>query len=255
MAIASSPEARAGTLAVEVVRKQFHQLTAVDGVSFQLARGEILGLIGPNGSGKSTLINVITGVLAPTSGRVVADGVDISGKAPNRIARTGLARTFQGVRLFSNLSVLENVVVAALSMGAPRRAATQRSYELLAYFDMTAWADSPANSLPYGHERVVEVARALAMEPKFLFLDEPAAGLDEHESEALLHRLLAMPEERGLGLLIVDHDMSLIMRLCQRIHVLNYGRTIAEGTPAEIRENPEVLAAYLGRDGGEAAHA
>lgn len=255
MTVASSSGPGVGSLSVQAVTKRFHQLTAVDAVSFELARGEILGLIGPNGSGKSTLINVITGVLPATSGRVFADGLEISGKAPNRIAHAGLARTFQGVRLFSNLSVLENIVVAALSVNIPRRLATQRAHDLLARFDMTAWAESAADSLPHGHERVVEVARALAMEPKFLFLDEPAAGLDESESEALLHRLLAMPAERGLGLLIVDHDMSLIMRLCQRIHVLNYGRTIAEGTPAEIRQNPDVLAAYLGRDGGDVAYA
>ena len=250
-----APSSDDDALMVDDVTKMFHQLTAVDGVSFRLSRGEILGLIGPNGSGKSTLINMMSGVLPPTHGRITASGTVISRLAPHAVARAGVARTFQGVRLFGDLSVLENVMVAAMSVGVRRKAARQRAEELLAYFGLSRWIESAANSLPYGHERIVEVARALATNPKFLLLDEPAAGLDENESEALLKQLLELPRQRDLGLLIVDHDMALIMRLCQRIHVLNYGQSIADGKPEDIRRNAAVLEAYLGRGGEEAVYA
>lgn len=253
MATSSASTARDTGLLVQDVTKKFHQLTAVDSVSIELDRGEVLGLIGPNGSGKSTLINVISGVLAPTSGRVCVGTEVISRYAPHHIARAGIARTFQGTRVFPTLSVEQNITVAAIGVGASRRGARQRALELIEYFGMEQWRDAYADSLPYGHKRIVEVARGLAMRPRFLLLDEPAAGLDENESEALLTQLLALPKERDLGLLIVDHDMPLIMRLCQRIHVLNYGRSIAEGTPGEIRQNAAVLEAYLGR-GAEHAY-
>jgi branched-chain amino acid transport system ATP-binding protein len=236
----------ADALVVESLTKYFYQLRAVDGVSLRLERGEIVGLIGPNGSGKTTLINVVTGVLPATSGRVLAGGRDITGKTAFEIARAGLARTFQRVRLFGGLSVLENVMVAAMSVGAGRAEATVRAREALARMGVERWAETPATALPYGHERMVEVARALAMRPRFLFLDEPAAGLNEDESEELLARLAPIPAASGLGMLIVDHDMHLIMRLCHRLHVLNYGRTIAEGAPQEVRGVPEVVEAYLG---------
>ena len=254
MTVADQQANPSGKLVVEGLAKHFYQLRAIDGVSLALARGEILGLIGPNGSGKTTLINVVTGVLPATAGRVAADGIDITGWKPHRIARAGLARTFQRVRLFGGLSVLQNVEVAALSVGCGRREAIARARECLAEMGAERWADTPATALPYGHERMVEVARALAMRPKFLFLDEPAAGLDEAESAELLARLAPMPERLGLGMLIVDHDMRLIMRLCHRLHVLNYGRTIAEGLPHEVRRIPEVIEAYLGST-AEASHA
>lgn len=240
---------------VDAVSRHFYQLRAVEQVSLRLRPGEILGLIGPNGSGKTTLINVVTGVLAPTAGRISADGVDITGWKAHRIARAGLARTFQRVRLFGGLSVRENVVVAAMSVGIGRRDAVREALSLLEGFGLVHLADHPATALPYGHERLVEVARALAMRPGYLFLDEPAAGLNENESEELLRRLAALPAERDLGMLIVDHDMHLIMRLCHRLHVLNYGRTIAEGTPEQVRRVPEVIEAYLGIAGAAEAHA
>ena len=244
-----------GSLVVESVSKHFFELRALDSVSLSLQRGEILGLIGPNGSGKTTLINVVTGIFPPSSGRVLAGGDNISGWKPHRIARAGLARTFQRVRLFGGLSVLENVVVAAMTAGLNRAVAIAEARTLLAEMGIARRADSAANALPYGLERLVEVARALAMRPRFLLLDEPAAGLDERESNELLERLSPIPERRGLGMLIVDHDMRLIMRLCHRLHVLNYGRTIGEGRPEDVCRIPEVVEAYLGASAKVVAHA
>lgn len=240
-------------LAVESVSKQFFELRALDRVSLRLQQGEILGLIGPNGSGKTTLINVVTGIFSPSSGRILAAGRDITCWKPHRIARVGLARTFQRVRLFEGLSVFENVVVAAMSAGLTRVMAIAEARASLVEMGLIRWADTAANALPFGLERLVEVARALAMRPHFLLLDEPAAGLDERESNELLERLSPIPARRALGMLIVDHDMRLIMRLCHRLHVLNYGRTIGEGRPDEVRRIPEVIEAYLGASAKDAA--
>jgi branched-chain amino acid transport system ATP-binding protein len=235
------------TLTIQGLSKYFVGLRALDGVSFPLARGEILGLIGPNGSGKTTLINVVTGLLRATSGQVFVDGAEITNKKPYQIAHAGLARTFQTIRLFRELTVLENVEVAAVSMGLSRADARKRAVGVLEEIGISRWAEMRAGALPYGLERRVEVARALATQPSFLFLDEPAAGLNEDESEELLQILVALPAKKNLGLLIVDHDMRLIMRLCHRLHVLNFGKTIGEGTPEEVRQIPAVLEAYLGK--------
>lgn len=235
------------SLTIRGLSKYFAGLHALDGVSFVLRRGEILGLIGPNGSGKTTLINVVTGLLPATSGQVYVGGAKITNKKPYEVAHSGLARTFQTIRLFRELTVLENVEVAAVSMGLSRRNARQRALEVLEEIGIARWAEMLAGVLPYGLERRVEVARALATEPKFLFLDEPAAGLNEDESEELLEVLAAIPARKNLGMLIVDHDMRLIMRLCHRLHVLNFGKTIGEGTPEEVRQIPAVLQAYLGK--------
>ncbi|WP_425449907.1 ABC transporter ATP-binding protein [Virgifigura deserti] len=233
-------------LVVQDVTKDFKGLRALDAVRVGLERGEILGLIGPNGSGKTTLINVITGVLPPTSGGITACGRDITGLPSFKIARAGIARTFQTVRLFRDLTVGENIEVAALSVGKSRRAARRAAEEAIDELGIAHWTDEFASVLPYGDERRVEVARALAMTPDFLLLDEPAAGLNEQESEDLLRILAPIPTRRNLGMLIVDHDMHLIMRLCDRLHVLNYGRTIGAGEPAEVRRIPAVIEAYLG---------
>lgn len=235
------------TLTIEGLCKYFVGLRALDGVSFILSRGEILGLIGPNGSGKTTLINVVTGLLPATSGQVFVDGAEITSKKPYQIARAGLARTFQTIRLFRELTVLENVEVAAVSMGLSRKAARERAVEVMEEIGISRWAEMRAGALPYGLERRVEVARALATRPNFLFLDEPAAGLNEDESEELLQVLAGIPARKNLGMLIVDHDMRLIMRLSHRLHVLNFGKTIGEGTPEEVRQIPAVLEAYLGK--------
>lgn len=235
------------SLAIRGLSKHFAGLHALDGVSFDLQRGEILGLIGPNGSGKTTLINVVTGLLPATGGQIYVDGVEITNKKPYQVAHAGLARTFQTIRLFRDLTVMENVEVAAVSMGLSRRDARKRALEVLEEIGIARWAEMLAGVLPYGLERRVEVARALATRPKFLFLDEPAAGLNEDESEDLLQILAAIPARKNLGMLIVDHDMRLIMRLCHRLHVLNFGKTIGEGTPEEVRKIPAVLQAYLGK--------
>ena len=238
---------RQESLSIRGLSKHFAGLHALDGVSFDLRRGEILGLIGPNGSGKTTLINVVTGLLPTTGGQVSVDGAEITNKKPYQVARAGLARTFQTIRLFRDLTVLENVEVAAVSMDLSRKDARQRALAVLDEIGIAGWADMLAGVLPYGLERRVEVARALATQPKFLFLDEPAAGLNEDESEELLRVLSALPARKNLGMLIVDHDMRLIMRLCHRLHVLNFGKTIGEGTPEEVRKIPAVLQAYLGK--------
>ena len=234
------------TLELQSLCKSFAGLKAVDDVSFGLATGEIFGLIGPNGSGKTTLINVVTGLLPATSGTVYVDDVETTGKPPHRVARAGLARTFQTIRLFGELTVLENVAVAGMGVGQSRHDAVRDAGRLLEEMELAEWDDRLASEVPFGHQRRLEIARALVTKPKFLLLDEPAAGLNEEESDHLLWMLLDIPERRGVGMLIVDHDMRLMMNLCSTLHVLNYGRTIAHGTPEEVRANPEVVSAYLG---------
>jgi len=241
----SEPRARS-VLEVSHLCKSFAGLKAVDDVSFTVQTGEILGLIGPNGSGKTTLINVVTGLLPATSGTVSVDGEVIPGRKPHRVAHAGISRTFQTVRLFGELTVLENVEVAAVSMGDRRRVASRHATSLLEQLDLAHLSDVLAREIPFGHQRKLEMARALAMRPKFLFLDEPAAGLNEEESDALHDLLKGLPERFGVGLVVVEHDMRLMMNLCPRLHVLNYGQTICEGTPAEVRANEQVVTAYLG---------
>ena len=230
----------------------FSGLRALDRVSLSLDAGEILGLIGPNGSGKTTLVNAITGQVRLAGGRVLLGGEEISGLPPPAVALKGISRSFQIVRLFNNMTLRENVEASALARGDPMRKARHKADALLAEFGLSGRADDLASGLNYGDKRRVEIARALAADPAFLLLDEPAAGMNEAESGVLLQLLRDLPRARGLGLLIIDHDMGLIMRLCDRLHVLASGRTIAAGDAESVRRNPAVVEAYLG---SSAAHA
>jgi ABC-type branched-subunit amino acid transport system ATPase component len=229
------------------ISKRFRGVHALDGVSLQVAAGEIVGLIGPNGSGKTTLLNVLSGVYAPTAGTVFCDGKAVEGFRPNRIAHLGVGRTFQNIRLFGHLTVRQNVEVGSVSGRATRGVDHRVDVDrLLARFGLSSRADVQALNLPYGAQRRVEIARALAGRPYFLLLDEPAAGMNESESDTLLETIMGVREEFGCGILIVDHDLRLIMRLCERIHVLAEGRTLAIGTPEEVRRDPTVIDVFLG---------
>ncbi len=228
----------------------FGGLTAIDGVSLGLSGGEILGLIGPNGAGKTTLVNVLTGFQQPSRGRVRLDGLDITGLPAHRVARAGLSRTFQAVRLFRDLSVSENLEAAAVGVGCSRAEARARAKVVLAWMQFEHKAEHRADSLPYGEERRVGIARALAMAPRFVLLDEPAAGLADAECDDLVALIRRMPGDHDCGVLLIEHNMRVVMGVCQRIHVIDVGRTIAEGSPEEIQRHPDVLRAYLGHDTG-----
>ncbi len=237
------------------VSVEFSGLRALDGVSLSVAPGEIVGLIGPNGSGKTTLVNAITGQVPLTAGRIVCGSDDLTGFSPREVALRGIARSFQVVRLFNNLTVAENVEAAALAHGHGRRAAREKARMLLVEFGLEARTEDLAIGLSYGDKRRVEISRTLAADPSFLLLDEPAAGMNEVETAGLLSILEELPQARGLSLLIIDHDMGLIMRLCERLHVLASGRTIAEGDKDSVRSNPVVIEAYLGTDAEATTHA
>ncbi len=206
----------------------------------------MVGLIGPNGAGKSTLVNVLTGFDYPERGSVQLEGRDITRWRPNRRGRAGLARTFQHSRSFRGLSVRENVEVAALGGGVSPREARHRAEGLLASLQLEGYADAPAGSLPHGDERRLGVARALATSPRFVLMDEPAAGLPEGEVPAFAELVRSVRDEHDAGVLLIDHNMALIMDVCDRVQVLDQGRTLAEGSPNEIRRNLDVAAAYLG---------
>lgn len=252
------------------IMKRFRGLTAVDDYSLRLEAGAIAGLIGPNGAGKTTVFNVLTGVLKPTTGSVHLRGRAVTGLRPDRIAALGMARTFQNLRLFKSLTVLDNVLVGAQihksygfftalvglpSLGRGERALRDRAFELLEALGLAGHAQQPAGSLPYGSQRKLEIARALATGPRVLLLDEPAAGMNPRESLELMETIRKVRDRFDLTILLIEHDMRVVMNLCQSLQVLSYGRIIAEGTPAEIRNNPEVVEAYLGRGAGAPAGA
>jgi branched-chain amino acid transport system ATP-binding protein len=249
-------------LELERVSKRFGGLNALDDVSFGVRRGEIFGLIGPNGAGKTTLFNAITGLYTPSSGAIRFAGHTLNGRKPHQVVKQGLARSFQNIRLFANMSALENVMVgrharsragvlgAILRDARTRReeaAIEERARELLEFVGIRRHAETLASQLPYGDQRRLEIARALATDPKMLALDEPAAGMHPGERQALII-LLERLREHGVTLLLIEHDVKLVMGLCDRVAVLDYGRHIAEGTPEEVRRDPAVIAAYLGQE-------
>ncbi len=237
------------------VSRAFEGVQALRGVTLELHRHEVVGLIGPNGAGKSTLVNVLTGFDLPDDGTVELEGRNITRWSPHRRGRHGLARTFQHSRSFRSLSVRENVEVAALGTGSGPRAARGRADELLERLRLTPYADIPAGALAHGDERRLGVARALATEPGYILLDEPAAGMPEAEVPDFARVIRSVRDEHDAGVLLIDHNMALIMDVCDRIQVLDQGATLAEGTPDEIRSNLDVAAAYLGEsavhEGGE----
>ena len=241
--------------------KSFLGLQALQDFSIVVDANEILGLIGPNGAGKTTCFNLLTGFLVPTAGKIYFRGEDITGRPPAQIARLGLARTFQNIRVFNSISVLENVMVAAqlrtqfslgeLLLSTPgfrykEAEVTSRAHSLLDLLGLSEYANRTAASLPYAHQRRLEIARALATEPHLLLLDEPAAGMNPAESDSLHQLILDLRARFQLTILLVEHDMRLVMNLCERIIVLNYGKIIAEGRPEAVRAAPQVIAAYLG---------
>jgi branched-chain amino acid transport system ATP-binding protein len=243
----SESERRPGeTLRASSISRSYEGVKALRGVTLELQRGEVVGLIGPNGAGKSTLVNVLSGFDRPDEGTVALGEREITRWSPHRRGRQGLARTFQHSHSFGSLSVRENVEVAALGVGAGPREAAQRAGSLLAALGLSDYAGAPAASLAHGDERRLGVARALATEPRFVLLDEPAAGLPEAEVPEFAAVVRSVRDEHGAGVLLIDHNMALIMEICDRIHVLDQGTTLAEGAPAEIRANLDVAAAYLG---------
>ena len=224
----------------------FAGVKALQEVELELRQGEVLGLIGPNGAGKTTMVNVLSGYQKPSVGRVFMDDKDITRSGPDKRAKAGLVRTFQNVRLFPALSVFDNVYLGALAATRRKQEAIALTVELLESSGLTDLADADAQSLPYGAVRRLGIARSLATRPRFLLLDEPAAGLNDAESDELVKSLKAMPEQYDVGILLIEHDMHVVMSVCHRIHVLDYGRTLAVGDPEAIRSNPDVQRAYFG---------
>ena len=244
----------------------FGGLRAVDDFNMTINKGELVGLIGPNGAGKTTVFNLLTGVYKPTDGEFWLDGEKMNGKKTYQVVRAGIARTFQNIRLFKQMTVEENVLVAfnesfSYHMGGaifrtPRfwreeREMHQKAIDLLRIFKLEGLAQTQAANLPYGAQRKLEIARALATGMKLLLLDEPAAGMNPTETEDLLECINTIRDRFGIAILLIEHDMSLVMNVCQRIQVLDYGRTIASGLPEEIAHNPRVISAYLGNDEDE----
>ncbi|EGP65757.1 branched-chain amino acid ABC transporter [Streptococcus sp. oral taxon 056 str. F0418] len=248
-------------LDVKNLTKHFGGLTAVGDVTLELNEGELVGLIGPNGAGKTTLFNLLTGVYEPSEGTVTLDGHLLNGKAPYKIASLGLGRTFQNIRLFKDLTVLDNVLIAFGNHHKPHALASffrlpvfykteedlkNKALDLLKIFDLDKEAETLAKNLAYGQQRRLEIVRALATEPKILFLDEPAAGMNPQETAELTALIRRIKNEFNITIMLIEHDMSLVMEVTERIYVLEYGRLIAHGTPDEIKTNERVIEAYLG---------
>ena len=240
---------------------QFGGLRAVDNVNLDIKKGELYGLIGPNGAGKTTVFNLLTGVYKPTSGKILLNGTDITGKAPAEINRLGIARTFQNIRLFNNLTVIENVMVGLSNQipcnlvqsifRLPRHKASEKEFyeralELLKVFQLDEYKDYLAANLPYGKQRKLEIARAMATNPSLLLLDEPAAGMNPHETEELMADITFVRKEFDMTILLIEHDMRLVSGICENLTVLNFGTELAKGETAKVLSDPAVVKAYLG---------
>ena len=243
------------------VEKHFGGVRAIDDFSVKIEHGKIHGLIGPNGAGKTTIFNNITGIYAPNAGQILFNGTDITGTPPHRIAQIGIGRTFQNIRLFGNMSVIDNVVIASnmdakyklpgALLHSPQykedeKKLREKAIDLLSVVGLQDKLDERANSLPYGHQRKLEIARAMALNPKLLLLDEPAAGMNAEESVELANFVRFIREKFDITILMIEHHMDVVTNLCDYCTVLNFGKTIAVGTPAEVKADPEVIRAYLG---------
>jgi len=248
-------------ISVRELSKRFGDFTAVDRISFDVARGEIFGFLGANGAGKTTAFNLLTGVYAPSEGTIVLDGESLVGKSPTEICKSGIARTFQNIRLFSKMTVLDNVKVALHNhieyglaesffhlgkYSKKEKEMDERALEILKVFDLDGQADVLASNLPYGKQRKLEIARALATEPKLLLLDEPAAGRNPNETQELMDTIQLIRDKFQITILLIEHDMKLVSGICEYLYVLNFGMELAHGEPSQVLNNPKGITAYLG---------